>query len=162
MDNIGLDYDPFQADGTCVVLVGTTGTGKTTCLNLYTGQALPTGDSPQSVTRETVAVTDLRHGSAAPRWVDNPGWSDTEGNSDANAFKDSLRHLQDNGLSLVKAVLWFVMPTPRMDAMLQQQAEYATPLLCPKLYCTAGTSTPSPWRTRRRGRRRRGRSGATC
>ena len=58
--------------------------------------------------------------------MDNPGWSDTEGNSDAHAFRDILRHLQGNGISLVRAVLWFVMPTPRMDAMLQQQAKYGT------------------------------------
>ena len=27
-------------EGQCVVLVGTTGTGKTTCLNIYTGQVV--------------------------------------------------------------------------------------------------------------------------
>lgn len=47
--------------------------GKTTCLNLYTGHSLPTGDSAQSVTGTTVAVKDLNHGDAAPQWVDNPG-----------------------------------------------------------------------------------------
>ena len=56
-----------------MVLVGTTGTGKTTCLNIYTGASLPTGDSAQSVTEETVAVEDKLHGPGAPLWVDMPG-----------------------------------------------------------------------------------------
>ena len=56
-----------------MVLVGTTGTGKTTCLNIYTGASLPTGDSAQSVTEETVAVEDKLHGPGAPVWVDMPG-----------------------------------------------------------------------------------------
>merc|ERR1712172_14281 len=33
----------------CIIVVGTTGLGKSTCVNLYTGQNLPTGDSAQSV-----------------------------------------------------------------------------------------------------------------
>lgn len=113
-----------KEEGTCIVLVGTTGTGKTTCLNIYTGASLPTGDSAQSVTEETVAVEDKLHGPGAPIWVDMPGWSDSEGNSDIHAFKELLKHLQKNKLFNLKAVLWCVSPTPRMDAMLQQQAQY--------------------------------------
>jgi len=113
-----------KVEGQCVVLVGTTGTGKTTCLNIYTGQNLETGDTAKSLTTHTVAVDDKIHGPGAPKWVDNPGWSDTEGASDQHTFKDLLRHLQKERLTSIKAVLWFVMPTPRMDSMLQQQAKF--------------------------------------
>jgi len=108
----------------CIIVVGTTGLGKSTCINLYTGQNLPTGDSAQSVTSNIVTVTDEIHGPKAPMWVDTPGWSDSEGLSDQNTFKDMLRHLQKNRLNNVKAVLWFITPTPRMDAILQKQAEF--------------------------------------
>jgi len=108
----------------CIIVVGTTGLGKSTCVNLYTGQNLPTGDSAQSVTSNIVTVTDRIHGPKAPMWVDTPGWSDSEGLSDQNTFKEMLRHLQKNKLNTVKAVLWFITPTPRMDAILQKQAEF--------------------------------------
>ena len=39
-------------------------------------------------------------------------------------FKQLLKHLQSNKIYKVKAVMWCVMPTPRMDAILQAQAEF--------------------------------------
>ena len=53
-------------------MVGTTGTGKTTTLNIYTGNDLPTGVSAQSITEETVAVKDKIH-PGGPKWIDTPG-----------------------------------------------------------------------------------------
>merc|ERR1712012_1305411 len=50
----------------CIIVVGTTGLGKTTCINLYTGQNLPTGDQAQSVTSDIVTVADEIHGPKAP------------------------------------------------------------------------------------------------
>ena len=38
--NINIKIICIQVEGQCVVLVGTTGTGKTTCLNIYTGQVV--------------------------------------------------------------------------------------------------------------------------
>ena len=52
------------------------------------------------------------------------GWSDSEGRSDNLVFKDLLRHMQDNQEYCVKAVVWCIMPTPRMDANLQAQAKF--------------------------------------
>ena len=39
-------------------------------------------------------------------------------------FKDLLKYMQKNKLYKVRAVVWNVMPTPRMDAILQAQAEF--------------------------------------
>ena len=80
----------LQSSDSCVVLVGTTGTGKTTCLNLYTGNSLPTGESAVGVTKEISCVADLHH-QEGPRWIDNPGWADAEGKSDGAIFKSLLR-----------------------------------------------------------------------
>jgi len=52
------------------------------------------------------------------------GWSDSEGRSDNLVFKDLLRHMQVNHCYNVKAVVWCIMPTPRMDANLQAQAKF--------------------------------------
>ena len=83
---------PFiETKQSCVVLVGTTGSGKTTCLNIYTGNNLPTGESALGVTKETVCVEDLIH-KDGPKWLDNPGWSDAEGRSDSGIFKSLLRN----------------------------------------------------------------------
>ena len=53
-------------------MVGTTGTGKTTTLNIYTGNELATGVSAQSITEDTVAVKDKIH-PGGPNWIDTPG-----------------------------------------------------------------------------------------
>lgn len=107
----------------CIVLVGTTGTGKTSALNIYTGNDLKVGEGAQSVTGTTMSVEDKIH-PGGPKWIDNPGWSDSEGRSDNLVFKDLLRHMQDNQEYCVKAVVWCIMPTPRMDANLQAQAKF--------------------------------------
>ena len=58
----------------CIVLVGTTGTGKTTTLNIYTGNDLKVGEGAQSVTGTTMSVEDKIH-PGGPKWIDNPGKS---------------------------------------------------------------------------------------
>jgi len=110
-------------EGSCVLVVGTTGTGKTSTVNIFTGNNLLVGDTAQAVTAGTVAVEDKLH-PGAPVWVDSPGWSDTEGRSDMLVFKELLRHMQDNKLYRLKAVVWCVLPQPRMDALLQAQARF--------------------------------------
>ena len=54
------------------MLVGTTGTGKTSTLNIYTGNNLTVGEGAQSVTNATVSVEDKIH-VGGPKWIDNPG-----------------------------------------------------------------------------------------
>ena len=56
----------------CILVVGTTGTGKTSTVNIYTGSNLQVGDSAQAVTGNTLAVEDEIH-PGAPVWIDNPG-----------------------------------------------------------------------------------------
>jgi len=125
----GIPLLPLRADkkkGTeksCILVVGTTGTGKTSTVNIYTGSNLRTGDTAQAVTGNTVTVEDQIH-PGEPAWIDNPGWADTEGRSDALVFKELLRHMQNNKLYWVKAVVWCVLPQVRMDALLQAQAKF--------------------------------------
>ena len=53
-------------------MVGRTGAGKTTNLNIYTGNELATGVSAQSITEKTIAVKDKIHPDG-PVWIDAPG-----------------------------------------------------------------------------------------
>ena len=39
-------------------------------------------------------------------------------------FKELLSHMQTNKLPMVKAVVWCVLPQPRMDSTLQAQAKF--------------------------------------
>ncbi|XP_023329538.1 uncharacterized protein LOC111702174 isoform X2 [Eurytemora carolleeae] len=107
----------------CIMVVGTSGTGKTTLLNLYTGAQELTGSGAQGVTNSTVVVEDTKH-SNAPLWMDNPGWSDPGGKSDSHVFKDLLLQMQTLGIYNLKAVIWCVFPQLRMDATLQAQAKF--------------------------------------
>ena len=52
--------------------MGTTGTGKTSTLNIYTGNDLEVGEGAQSVTPKTVSIVDKIH-EGGPKWIDNPG-----------------------------------------------------------------------------------------
>lgn len=60
------------AKNSCVLLLGTTGTGKTSTLNIFTGNSLPTGSDAHSVTDKTTCVKDNLHSNGVP-WIDNPG-----------------------------------------------------------------------------------------
>ena len=55
-----------------MLVVGTTGTGKTSTVNIYTGNNLIVGEGAQAVTGNTIAVEDELHLNA-PKWIDNPG-----------------------------------------------------------------------------------------
>ena len=61
-----------QPDDSCILVVETTGTGKTSTVNIYTGSELQVGEGAQSVTGTTIAVEDEIHANA-PKWIDNPG-----------------------------------------------------------------------------------------
>ena len=56
----------------CVLLLGTTGAGKTSTLNIYTGNTLATGSQAQSVTDKTTMCPDHIHANGSA-WIDNPG-----------------------------------------------------------------------------------------
>ena len=67
----------IQGTDSCFVVVGTTGTGKTSTINIYTGSDLKVGEGAQSVTGRTIAVEDKLHADGA-KWIDNPGSDDME------------------------------------------------------------------------------------
>ena len=106
----------------CILVVGSTGNGKTSTINIYTGAKEEVGDSVRSETQVTKTVEDIKHPGGVP-WVDNPGWADTGGKSDNQTVKDLLKHLAKENFQFVDAVVWCVSPNERMDKTLQTQAK---------------------------------------
>lgn len=114
----------MQETKDCVMVVGTTGTGKSSTINLYTGckppQATSSGD--ESVQQKIEMVKDLNHPEGPP-WIDNPGWQDIK-KADSDIFKNMLRHLQNNKIKRIKAVIWNVFGQNRADNNVASQAKF--------------------------------------
>ena len=76
-------------EGTCVVCVGSTGSGKSSTISIMTGHQLATSDSVSSVTTECELYTNLMDGGAAS-WLDTVGWEDRK-KDDMESFRNPLR-----------------------------------------------------------------------
>lgn len=102
-----------------ILVVGSTGTGKSSTIQKCTGYRLRTGDGHKAVTRNCdVYYDDQNYG-----WVDTVGWDD-EVQDDTETFQGILRFLNRHNLTRVKAILWTVHPgTIRQDATLNKQAK---------------------------------------
>jgi len=115
-------------DTSCVLVIGTTGTGKSTTINICTSSSLPTGNAASAVTKEIL----LQEDDLKRKWIDNPGWSDANGETDAVKFRKLLLFLQKNKVSHIKAVIWNVLPQCRGgDVSLQAQARSINNLTLP-------------------------------
>eukprot|EP00092_Neocalanus_flemingeri_P052842 GFUD01061932.1.p1 GENE.GFUD01061932.1~~GFUD01061932.1.p1 ORF type:complete len:476 (+),score=128.34 GFUD01061932.1:302-1729(+) len=104
-----------------IVVVGATGTGKSSTTNIYTGSCEAVGHGTDSMTNKAVTVEDNNH-PGDPVWVDSPGWLDGKGESDNLLFKELMRHLQKGKITSLKFVVWCVNGNSKEDAMLQAQA----------------------------------------
>ena len=58
--------------GSCILAVGSTGTGKTSTINIFTGSREEVGNDFLSKTQVTKTVEDKKHIGSVP-WVNNPG-----------------------------------------------------------------------------------------
>lgn len=107
----------------CVVVLGSTGRGKTTTMNLYTSNTAETGGATHSTTQETRLYPDLHH-------PDNPLWLDTVGLDDPDSMKNNselmrsyLLKLKDAKVKWVHAVVWCITPEEKKLPYLKDQAE---------------------------------------
>ena len=110
----------------CIIVVGTTGTGKSSTIAKYTGQTVRVSSGPESQTRHCEIFKNNREcdGSQDAVWIDTVGYDDTNRLSDQSSFQEVLRFLDDHDLRDVRAIVWTVMPQERKDARLQKQAEF--------------------------------------
>jgi len=111
----------------CVLMVGSTGTGKSATIAKLTGQEVKHGDSLRGVTKRCDIYRPAKNNrSIFPDsqhlfFVDTVGFEDPDVD-DAETFKDILRFIDNNNIANLRAVIWTVMPNVRQDALLNRQA----------------------------------------
>lgn len=106
--------------GTCIICVGSTGTGKSSTIAKFTGSRTKSGSGHERVTKSCEIHRSLLDDSE-PVWVDTVGWDDAECEDD-ETFKDILRFIDKYNITKVKAVIWNISPNVRRDALLTGQA----------------------------------------
>jgi len=107
----------------CILVVGTTGTGKSSTIAKLTKQNVVVGDLADSVTTQCQIFTDLNK-DTNPVWIDTVGYDDTNNVDDAESFREVLKFIQEKRLLKIKAIIWTILPQERKDARLQRQAEF--------------------------------------
>ena len=121
----GKDKSSVPKTAECVIVVGTTGTGKSSTIAKYTGQTVRVSSGPESQTRHCEIFKNNREGGGNDAvWIDTVGYDDTNRLSDRSSFQEVLRFIDDHDLRDVRAIVWTVMPQERKDARLQKQAEF--------------------------------------
>ena len=108
-----------MASTSCILVVGSTGTGKSTLIGMCTGLSVATSGGSNECTQDIQAFEDEE----GLMWVDSIGFDGTDSTrSDEEAFQYILRFLQEHGISHVAGIIWTVNPDGRMTAKLQKQA----------------------------------------
>ena len=102
----------------CILVVGTTGSGKSSTISKCTGQPVEVSDQADSVTRKCQIFADLNKPSR-PVWVDTVGYDDSTRLDDEESFKNVLKFIQEENLLKIKAIIWTILPQERKDARLQ-------------------------------------------
>jgi len=119
----GLSEEKSNRSCECILVVGTTGTGKSSTISKYTGQNCTVSDGAHSATRQCASFPDCR-GLHLPVWVDTRGYDDSADLSDQDSYRDLLKFLSSERLLKVKAIVWTVNSQERKDARLRRQADF--------------------------------------
>ncbi|TRY63572.1 hypothetical protein TCAL_15183 [Tigriopus californicus] len=107
----------------CIIVVGTTGTGKSSTIAKFTGQDVQVSRRAESVTRACQVFADLKD-PTGPKWVDTVGYDDSTHLTDEESFQDVLKFIDQHDMKKVRAIVWTVMSQERNDARLQRQADF--------------------------------------
>ena len=108
----------------CILVFGDTGTGKSTLLNLFTGNQAHTGRLPNGTTDENRIYEDKIH-EKYPKWMDTIGLNDAKNEMDkSELYQSYLRMLKDNNVNSVHAVIWTMLPDMKYKYEHRRQALY--------------------------------------
>ena len=112
----------FRADS-CIVVVGTTGRGKTTTMNLYTGNTADTKAASHGTTTSNCLYRDLNH-STYPVWLDTVGLDEADAErNNSDLVRSYLLTLQSARVRWVHAVIWCITPEDKKLQYLKDQAK---------------------------------------
>ena len=124
----------------CVICVGSTGTGKSTLIKIMTGADIEISSRPDSVTKTSSVYTKkrgLRGRKPLQYWIDTQGWEDSDIEKQDNQifkdifqvtfqdnkiFKDIFQCLWDSGMTEISGIVWNINPNERATDTLQRQA----------------------------------------
>ena len=116
----------------CIVVLGTTGRGKTTTVNLYTGNRAETGSASHSTTRasglyhQQMSRGHPGEGSRVhwPVWLDTVGLDESDATvSNSDLVRSYLRLLQATRIQWLHAIIWCITPEDKKLQHLKDQAQ---------------------------------------
>ena len=122
------------SENCCIICVGSTGAGKSSTITKLTGQHVPSGNSTHRVTQKcNIYRPKLEFEKNIIQeknvfFVDTVGWDDADCDDD-DTFKDILRYIESNNIVNIKAVIWSVIPSPRITSQLTNQAKLINKLI---------------------------------
>src|SRR6266540_1720158 len=103
-----------------ILAVGGTGTGKSTFGQVVFGVNTEPGEGHASITKQTAFYENDQY-----KYIDTPGFSDSDGRDDTEIFRNILTLIQKNSTSnkfKVDVILWFCLESERCDQTLQRGA----------------------------------------
>ena len=103
----GNNKKDLQKTKSCIIVIGTTGTGKSSTISKYTNQNVTVSKSASSMTRQCNIYTNLRNPSE-PVWVDTVGYDDSKNLKDEESFKEVLKFIDKHDLRDVQAIVNFI------------------------------------------------------
>ena len=122
VDNTLSSSPEFRSDS-CIVVLGTTGRGKTTTMNLYTGNTAATKAASHGTTTANSIYRDLNH-PHYPVWLDTVGLDEADAETkNSDLVRSYLLKLQSAKVRWVHAVIWCVTPEDKKLQYLKDQAK---------------------------------------
>ncbi|CAG8590667.1 3047_t:CDS:2 [Funneliformis mosseae] len=110
-----------------ILAIGGTGTGKSTFGRIVFGVNTVSGEGHSSITKQTALYENDKY-----RYIDTPGFSDSNGRDDSEVFRNMLTLMQnyseDNKFK-VDIILWFCLESERCDQTLQRGANFIQKLV---------------------------------
>ena len=103
----GNNKEDFQKTKSCIIVIGTTGTGKSSTIAKYTNQNVIVSKLASSMTRQCNIYKNLRNPSE-PVWVDTVGYDDSKNLKDEESFKEVLKFIDKHDLRDVQAIVNFL------------------------------------------------------
>ena len=114
---------PDFRPNSCIVVLGTTGRGKTTTMNLYTGNNAATKAASHGTTTTNSIYPDLHH-SHYPVWLDTVGLDEADAETNnSDLVRSYLLKLQSARVRWVHAVIWCITPEDKKLQYLKDQAK---------------------------------------
>ena len=114
---------PDRYQNSCVVILGDTGLGKSTIVNLCTGNNATCGSTAEAVTRVNTVYDDILHGPKFPKWMDTIGLNDaSKENSSFLILQKFLDALKNESITEVCAIIWAITPSMRETKDFDDQA----------------------------------------